>query len=131
MSASFDGLPYAMHSTPVGVSSDTRDLPFMNRFDQQLQVLEACRREHAMAEVEDMARVAASAPKNVSSALADQFRWAQQNRRVQVSLDSPIPAHPVPTAVERQAPIERNNVWIRGRDRLQQLGWAGGRGAPR
>src|ERR1700674_1376117 len=111
-----------MQSTPVAASGDTRDLPFMDRFDQQLQVFERGRRKHSVAEIEDVSGVTARAPKHVLSSLAYQLGRAQQHGGVQVSLYAEVAADAIPSVVQRHAPIERDKVWPRRGDRLQQPG---------
>src|ERR1700719_1218596 len=113
MSASVAGLPYAMQSTPVGGSGDTRDLPLMDNVDQQLEVFKGRRRHHAMPEVEDVPRATTRAPEYVAGPLADQLWRSQQHGRVQVSLDASIRADPIPAAVQWNAPVEGDDVWTR------------------
>src|SRR5487761_1100465 len=120
MSASPAGLPYAMHRTPVARSSDTCRLPLMNRFDQELEVLEWSRRQHPVAQVEDMARPPGGAPEHFAGAFADQVRRTQQDGGIQVPLDPAIVADPVPADVKGYAPVERDDVGAGRRDRLQK-----------
>src|ERR1700674_3907527 len=109
MSSSLGGLPYAMHKTPVD-SRDTRDLPLVDRLDEELQVLERGRGKHPMPEVEDVSRPSAGTAEDVAGACAHQFRRSQQDRRVEVALDAAVVADPRPTGLERHAPVERDDV---------------------
>src|SRR5450759_825314 len=125
MSDSVAGLPYAIQSTAVDGSSDTRDLPLMNRLDQQLKVLKRGSRHHPVAEIEDVPRAAARAPKHIASPLTNQFRRSQEDSGIQVSLDPAIKTDATPTAIKRDAPVERDDVRPRRCDRLQQTGRVG------
>src|ERR1700704_6067025 len=106
MSASAPGLPYAMHRIPVACSSDTRDLPFVDGFDEELQVLERCRRQHAVPEIEDVTRPATGAAEHITRARADQVRGTEQHRRVEVALDASFVTDPLPAFVQRHSPVE-------------------------
>src|SRR5712691_7910507 len=105
MPASLSGLPYAMHSTPVDGSGDTRDLPLVNSVDEQLQVFERRRWQDSVAEVEDVTRPPAGATEDLSGALAHKFRRAEQNGRVQVALDPAVIADSLPARIKRHAPV--------------------------
>src|SRR5260370_16961260 len=107
-----------MHRTPTG-SRDTRDLPLVDRLDEELQVLERGRGQHAMSEVEDVAGPAARAAKDVARAFAYQLRRAEQDGRVQVALDAPVVTDSLPPGVERNAPAERHHARPTPRNRLQ------------
>src|SRR5260370_37083533 len=97
-----------MHRTPTG-SRDTRDLPLVDRLDEELQVLERGRGQHAMPEVEDVAGSAARAAKDVARSFAYQLRRAEQHGRVQVALDAPIVTDSLPAGLGRNAPVERHD----------------------
>src|SRR5665213_4009462 len=99
-----------MHRTPVDGSPDTGDLPFVNCFDEQLQVLERSRRQHAVPEVEDVARTSTSPAKHVPDALADQSGRAQEHSWIKVALNPPILADAGPAGVERYPPVERHDI---------------------
>src|ERR1700687_5461556 len=119
MPSSLGGLPYAMHKTPVD-SRDTRDLPFVHRLHEELQVLERGRGQHPMPEIEDVSRLSAGTAEDVADALAQQLWRAEQHRRVQVALDAAIVADPLPARLERDAPVKRKDVGPRRCDRLEQ-----------
>src|SRR5258708_5605134 len=119
MPASLGGLPYAIQNTPTG-SRDTRDLPLVDRLDEELQVLERGRGQHAMSQIEDVAGSAARAAKDVARALAYQLGRAEQHGRVQVALDAPVITDPFPAGLERNAPVKRHDVRSRRCNRLEQ-----------
>src|SRR5229473_1685288 len=84
MPSSLSGLPYAMQRTPVRSGNGRHSLA--NGFDQRLQVLQRAPREHAMTEIEYVARAAACAAEHVARAFGDTFDRSEQHRRVQVPL---------------------------------------------
>src|SRR6202022_5209535 len=98
-----------MQSTPVRGSRDTRDLPFVDRLDEQLQIFEWRRRMDPMSQVEDVAGTAARATQHIASTSPDQLRRAEQHRRVQVALDAAVEADHPPTDVQRHPPVQRND----------------------
>src|ERR1700726_33267 len=108
-----------MHKTPTD-SRDTRDLPLVDRLDQDLQVLERGRGQHAMPEVEDVTRLAARAPKDVARALAYQLGRAEEDGRIEVALDAPVMTDSLPAGLEWHAPVERHDVWAGRCNRLEQ-----------
>src|SRR3977135_3203101 len=99
-----------MQSTPVRSSGDTRHLPLMHRLDQQLKVFKRGWRHNAMAEIEDVAGAAARAPKPIAGPLTAQLRRSKQHGRIQVALDAVLSADPIPTTVQRQTPVERDDI---------------------
>src|SRR6266851_2141563 len=106
MSSSLEGLPYAMHRTPVSSSGDTDDLILVHGFDEDLKIFERSRRQHSMPEVEDVARPSGGTPEHVAGALTHELRWAQQHRGVQVALDAAVVADPLPRRIQRHAPVD-------------------------
>src|SRR5882762_5718200 len=109
-----------MHSTPVDASGDTRDLPLVDRVHQQLQIFERGRRQHSVAEVEDVARPSSGSAEDFASALAYELGWAQQHGRIEVALNAAVVAHTLPADIERHPPVERDDIWAGRRDRLDQ-----------
>src|SRR5437588_12989060 len=99
-----------MQSTPVRGSGDTGDLPLVDSLDQQLQVLQGRLRQHAVAEVEDVAGTAAGPPEDVLSALADELGGSQQDGRVEVALHAASVADAFPAAVQRHPPVQGAQV---------------------
>src|SRR5260370_21471699 len=105
MPSSVGGLPYAMQSTPVD-SRDTRDLPLVHRFDQELQILERGRRQDPVAKVEDMAGLSAGTAQDVAGALPHKLRRSEEHRRVEVALDAAVVTDPCPAGIARYPPVE-------------------------
>src|ERR1700730_1996825 len=120
MFASLCGLPYAMQRTPVARLCDTCDLPFVNCFDQELQIVEWRRRQHSVTEIENVTCPPGRTSKYVAGAFADQLRRAQQHGGIQVSLNAAIVTDPLPAGVKGYAPVERDDVRASRCDRLQQ-----------
>src|SRR5579872_5544873 len=120
-----------MQSTPVFVSCDTGNLPLVHRRDQQLKVLQRRRWEDSMAQVEDVPRPSRRTPEYVLGALADELGGPEQDGRIEVALDPDAGADPLPAFVERNAPVQRNDVGARRRDRLEQDGGVGAEVNPR
>src|SRR5437899_3089333 len=77
---------------------------------QELQVLERRLRQHSMAEVEDVAAASAGPPENLAGSLLDHLTRRQQDRRVEVALDSAPDADPPPALVEGHPPIQADQV---------------------
>src|SRR5579859_6784005 len=125
MSSLVAGLPYAMHSTPVFRSADTRHLPFMDRLDEELQVLERRRRMDAVTEVENVTRPAARASQHVARSLAYQLGRPQQHGRVEVALDAAVVTDDRPPCIQWDAPVERDYVRAGRGYRLEQTGRVG------
>jgi hypothetical protein len=99
-----------MHRIPVTVSSDTRDLPFVDGFDEQLQVLKRCRRQHPVPEIEDVARLSAGTAKHIPRAFANQIGRTEEHCGIEVALDASIVTHALPTIVQRHSPVEGHYV---------------------
>src|SRR5712692_8368254 len=117
MSASPAGLPYAMHRIPVEISRDMGGHPRMNRLDEHLEVLDARVGKHPVPEVEDMARSTTRPPQHLTGAFPDQVRRSEEDRGVEVALDTSLMADPAPALVERHPPVQRHDVGTRLRDR--------------
>src|SRR5450759_5661131 len=110
-----------MQRTPVD-SRDTCDLPLVHRLDEDLQMLQWRRRQDPVPEIEDVARPAAGTAENVAGALAHKLRRPEEHRRIEVALDAAVVADPIPARVERHPPVQRYDVWSRGRYRLEHPG---------
>src|ERR1700704_7053176 len=109
-----------MHSKPVAGSGDTRYLPLVDGVHQQLQIFERGRRQHSVAEVEDVARPSAGSAKNLAGALAHELGWAQQHGRIEVALNAAVLTETLPADIERHPPVEGDDIWAGRRDRLDQ-----------
>src|SRR5437588_10017668 len=83
--------------------------PFLDRLDQQLEVLQRRVGKDAVAEVADVAGAPAGPSQHVPGPLADEHGRAEQDGRVGVALDATL-AEPGPPGVERGSPIERAAV---------------------
>src|SRR6267143_3181524 len=78
-----------------------------------------------MTEVEDVARPAGGPSQDVMRTLPDEVGWSKQHGGVEVALDATLVSDPIPALVKRDAPVQRNDVWPRLRDRLEQVGRVG------
>src|SRR6266851_3337399 len=115
MPSSPSGLPYAMQRTPVRSGNGRHSLA--NGFDQRLQVLQRAPREHAMTEIEYVARAAACAAEHVARAFGDAFDRSEQHRRVQVPLHAQGLAETTPApevAMSSSSPAVEVPKWILG-----------------
>src|SRR6266566_453490 len=106
------------------VKSGTRRNPFTDGLDERLQVLERGIGKHAVTQVEHMTRAAACAPEDVARSFDHQLTWAEEERRVEVALDAVGAAQLVPALVERDAPVERNDIRTGRSDQQKQAGGA-------
>src|SRR5438132_3844239 len=77
-----------------------------------------------MAEVEDVAAASAGLPENLAGSLLDHLARRQQDRGVEVALDSTPDADPPPAFVEGHPPIQADQIGTGARYRLQQCGGA-------
>src|ERR1700674_357589 len=111
-----------MHRIPVAGSSDTRDLPLVDGFDEELKILERRRWQHAMPEIEDVTRPSAGAAEHVTRAVADQLGRTEEHCRIEVALDTSIVTDSFPAVVQRNSPVERNDTRAGGRDGFEQAG---------
>src|SRR5450759_5945454 len=98
-----------MQRTPFD-SRDTRDLPLVNGLNQELQILERGRRHDPVPEVEDVTWPSSGSTQDVAGALAHKLWRAKQNGRVEVPLDAAVMTDPVPSGVQRHAPVKRHDV---------------------
>src|SRR5438270_12354076 len=79
--------------------------PFLDRLDQQLEVLQRRVGKDAVAEVEDVAGAPAGPSQHVPGPPADQLGRAEQDGRVAVALDATL-AEPGPAGVAAHSPID-------------------------
>src|SRR5260221_11789007 len=96
-----------MQRIPVRGSATAGRLPFVDRLDQQLEVLEGRLLQDAVAQVEDVARASFRAAEDVAGALADKLSRPQQDRRVEVAPHAAVEPHPPPAPVEPPPPVQR------------------------
>src|SRR6266851_1548224 len=101
MPPSPSGLPYAMQRTPVRSGNEWNTLA--DGFDQRLEVLERAAGQHAMTEVEDVARPPRRLFEHLPRAVDHELERAEQHRRVEVD-----------------APVERDDIGAGGGDQLEQ-----------
>src|SRR5260370_18231939 len=118
MPSSPEGLPYAMQITPV--RSGNGGNTFADGFDQRLQVFERAAGQHAMTEIEDVARPPSRLPEHLPRPVDHELQRAEQHRRVQVALDPAFVADAPPARVEVDAPGERADVRAGLSDQLEQ-----------
>src|SRR5712692_1647384 len=118
MPPSPSGLPYAMQRTPVRSGNEWNTLA--DGFDQRLEVLERAAGQHAMTEVEDVARPPRRLFEHLPRAVDHELERAEQHRRVQVALHPTFVADPPPARVEVDAPVEGDDIGAGGGDQLEQ-----------
>src|SRR5260370_37349483 len=104
MPSSPSGLPYAMQRMPV--RSGNGGNTFADRFDQRLQVFERAAGQHAMTEIEDVARPPGRLPEHLPRPVDHELERAEQHRRDQVARDPSFIADAPPARGEVHAPIE-------------------------
>src|SRR5207245_11057682 len=78
-----------------------------------------------MTEVEDVARPAGSPTQTVMCTFPNEVGRSQQHGGVEVALDAMLESDPIPALVKRDTPVQRDDVWPRLHDRLQQVGRVG------
>src|SRR5260370_23358245 len=107
-----------MQRMPVrsGNGGDT----FADGFDQRLQVLERAARQHAMTEVEDVARPPGGLPEHLARTLDHELDRTEQHGRIEVPLHPAIVADAPPARVEVDAPVEGDDIGAGSGDQLQQ-----------
>src|SRR6266849_5420232 len=118
MPPSPSGLPYAMQRTPVRSGNEWNTLA--DGFDQRLEVLERAAGQHAMTEVEDVARPPRRLFEHLPRAVDHELERAEQHRRVQVALHPTFVADPPPARVEGDAPVQRDDIGAGACDQLEQ-----------
>src|SRR4029077_16046770 len=107
-----------MQTTPI--RSGNRGDTLADGLDQRLQVLERTSWQHAVAEVEDMARAPGRPFEDVAHPLDHEPARAEQHRRIEVALHPELVADTPPGGVEVDAPVERDDIGARGCDQLEQ-----------
>src|SRR6266540_3895383 len=82
----------------------------MNRLDQDLEILDRRFGQNAVTEVEDVARLSAGAAQHFTRAFADQVRWAEQHRWVEIALNPAREADSAPSVLQSYAPVQGHYV---------------------
>ena len=82
----------------------------VHELDEPAEHVGVGRRQHAVAEVEDVPGPAAGSGEHVERARLDALPRAEQQRRVEVALDAALLAGDLPAGVERHAPVEPDHV---------------------
>ena len=77
---------------------------------ERLDVLERGRRQDAVTEVEDVAGPSARACEDLVGRREHAIERAEQQRRIEISLDAAVGADALPGFVERCAPVGANDV---------------------
>src|SRR5260370_37442650 len=108
MPSSPEGLPYAMQITPV--RSGNGGNTFADGFDQRLQVFERAAGQHAMTEIEDVARAPGRLPEHLPRPADPALKRADQPPRDPDALAPPIVPDAPPARVGAAAPAERKDV---------------------
>ena len=81
-------------------------------------------REHAVAEVEDVARAPVRARQDVERLALDDVPGGRERRRIEVALHGAVPDE-APSLVEREAPVEADHVAACGGEAAEEVGGAG------
>src|SRR5713226_10065553 len=118
MPSSPSGLPYAMQRTPVRLGNGGNTLA--DGFDQRLQVLERAAGQHAVTQIEDVARTPGRPPEHLARPVDNEFERSEEHRRVKVALHAAIVADAPPAGIEVDAPVERDDIGAGACDQLEQ-----------
>src|SRR5712691_2354828 len=114
-----------MQRMPVDLSDGMLGNPGMNSLDEQLEVVDGGFGRHAMTEVEDVTGAPACPSQHVARPLSNEAGGAEQNGRVEIALHAALESDAAPTMVERDAPVQRDDVRTSLRDRFEQARRAG------
>jgi len=90
-----------------------------------LQRLDRRLREHAVPEVEDVARAARGPVEHVADSLLELGERREQRRRIEVSLNRPVGTDALPRDVEGNAPVHADDVAARAREVGEEHGGVG------
>src|SRR5882672_2566399 len=82
-------------------------------------------REHAVAEIEDVARAPTGTGEDVADLTGTLRRGREQRRRLEIALDRATPPHAGPSGVQRNPPVDADDVAARCGEILQERGGAG------
>src|SRR5262245_38344744 len=77
---------------------------------KRLDVLDGCRRQDAVPQVEDVAWAAAGEREDVVGGGEHAIERAEEQRRIQIALHRAVGANPLPRFVERRAPVGADDV---------------------
>src|SRR5919198_1797121 len=113
--------PYSGPKTAPSSSGGNDGSSLVDELHQAAKVVRMRVRQYAVAQVEDVARAASGAAKDVLRGRLHALPWAEEDRRVEVALDAPVLADLRPAAVERDAPVEADHVAARVAHRSQQV----------
>src|SRR6058998_2394782 len=109
-----------MHRIPVVGSRDTSRHPRMHRLDQELKILDAGLGQDAVAEIEDVTRSPRGATQDVARTLDHEPGRSEKHGGVEIALRTALESKAAPTLVERNPPVEGDDVRAGVDDRLQQ-----------
>src|SRR5438309_7355953 len=104
-SSRLPGPPYAISSTETPPASAA-----MYPVHDALQRLDRRLREHAVPEVEDVARAARGPVEHVADSLLELGERREQRRRIEVPLNRPVGTDALPRDVEGNAPVHADDV---------------------
>src|SRR5215212_6950569 len=82
----------------------------MNVLREHLNVLDRCRRQNAMSEIENMPWPAADAFQNAFRLVQHAPRWAEQERRIEIPLNRAVEADVLPCLIDRHAPVHADDI---------------------
>src|ERR1700694_1769940 len=99
-----------MQRIPVRTSANARRLPFVDRLDQQLEVFEGRLGEDAVTQVEDVSRTSGGTAQDIAGAVAHELGRAPWAGGAEVALDPTLEADTLPAPVERNPPVEGDDV---------------------
>src|SRR5437667_1905189 len=106
----------------VSSSDSTR---FVDEVHEASEVLLLGLRQDAVSQVEHMARAPRGAAQNVRRRGPPDLGTADEGRRIQIPLDPVFRSDPLPRGVDRNAPVDPDQVSSRRGERLQEIGRAG------
>src|SRR2546423_8222157 len=119
-SSRLPGPPYAISSTETPPASAA-----MYPVHDALQRLDRRLREHAVPEVEDVARSASGPVEHVATWLLELGERREQRRRIEVPLNRPVGTDALPRDVEGNAPVHADDVAARAREVGEEHGGVG------
>src|ERR1700720_1149216 len=103
----------ADHGTPSASCRALMSCLLMNMPGHRLHVLSRSRRQDSMAEVENVSRPPLSAREHVVGRRQRAIERAEQERRIQVALNGPVKAVPLPPLVGGRPPVGADHAAAR------------------
>src|SRR5437762_2787284 len=98
---------------PPPMTTTSRTLASRGAMDilgEHLDMLDGCGRKDPVPEVEDVSCFAADAREDVVGLAEHPFGGSEQHGRIQISLHRTVAANPLPCVVERNAPVDTDDI---------------------